>query len=149
MRRIYQFKFYLNASHYVVFDGKRGETHPHTWEFTVKIKLLKEELVPFNVYERAIEQIFAPYQNKTVNGVAPFDTIVPSLESLVEVFGERLRDVVADLDAALVEFEGSETPTRSYLLNYEDDGGRPAPASSTAPNDDAGEIFDRLLEGLS
>lgn len=152
MRRIYQFKFYLNASHYVIFDGQRGETHPHTWEFATKIQLLKDELVPFGVYERAIEQVFAPYQNKTMNEMAPFDTIVPSLESLVEVFGERLQGVVADLEAKLIEIEGSETPTRSYLLNYEDASraaGSEAVEIPLVDDSDAGEIFDRLLEELS
>ena len=146
VRRIYQFKFYLNASHYVIFDGQRGETHPHTWEFTTKIQLLKAELVPFKVYEDAITEVFAPYQNKELNGLAPFDTIVPSLESLVEVFGERVSKTVSGLDAVLVEFEGSETPTRSYLLNYEDQlghvlGGNTAPAEAEG----TAEIFDRLL----
>lgn len=146
MRRIYQFKFYLNASHYVIFDGQRGETHPHTWEFTTKIQLLKDELVPFNVYETAVDEVFAPYQNKELNGVEPFDAIVPSLESLVEVFGERVSKVVSELDGVLIEFEGSETPTRSYLLNYEDRLGHvlgedPMPATP----DDAAEVFDRLL----
>lgn len=152
MRRIYQFKFYLNASHYVIFDGQRGETHPHTWEFATKIQLLKDELVPFDVYERAIEQVFAPYQNKTMNEMAPFDTIVPSLESLVEVFGERLQGVVADLEARLIEIEGSETPTRSYQLNYEDAShaaGSEAVEVPLVDDLDAGEIFDRLLEELS
>lgn len=146
VRRIYQFKFYLNASHYVIFDGQRGETHPHTWEFTTKIQLLKDELVPFKVYEDAIDEVFAPYQNKELNGLDPFDTIVPSLESLVEVFGARASKAVAALDAVLIEFEGSETPTRSYLLNYEDElahvlGGDAAPAEPEG----SAEIFDRLL----
>lgn len=146
MRRIYQFKFYLNASHYVIFDGQRGETHPHTWEFTTKIQLLKDELVPFNVYEDAINEVFAPYQNKELNGLDPFDGIIPSLESLVEVFGERVKAVVAELDGVLVEFEGSETPTRSYLLNYEDGLGHvPQEDGGAAGAVDSAEVFDRLL----
>ena len=147
MRRIYQFKFYLNASHYVIFDGRRGETHPHTWEFTTKIQLLKDELVPFKVYEDAINEVFAPYQNKELNGLDPFDSIIPSLESLVEVFGERVKAVVSKLDGVLVEFEGSETPTRSYLLTYEEQLGHVSGEAGSGEVATAGsaEVFDRLL----
>ena len=35
--REYRFKFYLNASHYVIFNNKKGQVHPHTWEFQVDI----------------------------------------------------------------------------------------------------------------
>lgn len=149
MKRIYRFKSYLNASHWVIFDGKRGELHPHTWEFSVKIQLLAEELVPFDVYERAINAVFEPYQNQTINDVAPFDLLVPSLESLVEVFGERLKDVVSEFDAALLEFEGSETPTRSYMLDYSDEVILAGCQDGAAESNDIGTAFDCLLKGLS
>lgn len=149
MKRIYRFKSYLNASHWVIFDGKRGELHPHTWEFSVKIQLLAEELVPFDVYERAINAVFEPYQNQSINDVAPFDLLVPSLESLVEVFGERLKDVVSEFDAALLEFEGSETPTRSYMLDYSDEVILAGCQDSAAESNDIGTAFDCLLKGLS
>lgn len=29
--REYKFKFYLNANHFIVINGKEGEVHPHTW----------------------------------------------------------------------------------------------------------------------
>ena len=117
--RIYRFKFYLNASHYVFFDGKQGETHPHTWEFALKIRVSGEDLTQFSVYEAAIEKVFEPYQNTTLNEVDPFDALLPTLENLVEVFGLRLHDTVEGLKGELLEFEGSETPTRSYMVSYE------------------------------
>lgn len=73
---------------------------------------------PFAEYERAIEAVFEPYQNRVVNECEPFDAIVPTLESLTEVLGEKVRAAAAGVDARLVEFEGSETPARSYLLAY-------------------------------
>lgn len=118
-RRIYRFKFYLNASHYVFFDGHQGETHPHTWEFALKIQVNGSSLLQFSDYEKAISVVFEPYQNKTINEVDPFDTLLPTLENLVEVFGARAHDAVNALDATLLEFEGSETPTRSYMVSYE------------------------------
>ena len=149
MKRIYRFKTYLNASHWVIFDGERGELHPHTWEFCAKIGLLSSELVPFGVYEHAIDAVFAPYQNQTVNEIAPFDTVVPSLESLVEVFGARLRQVVSEFDAVLLEFEGSETPTRSFVIDYSDELVAEPQGDSPVVLDDAGAVFDRLMGELS
>ena len=37
MIRYYRIKAYLNASHFVVFDGKKGNVHPHTWEFVATV----------------------------------------------------------------------------------------------------------------
>ena len=39
INREYKFKFYLNANHYIIIDGKEGEQHPHTWEFMVHIRM--------------------------------------------------------------------------------------------------------------
>ena len=38
--REYKFKFYLNANHYIIINGKNGQTHPHTWEFVFYIMKL-------------------------------------------------------------------------------------------------------------
>lgn len=117
---IYRFKFYLNASHYVFFNGNQGETHPHTWEFALKLRVRNHNtLVQFSTYESALEEVFSPYQNKTINECEPFDILLPTLENLVEIFGTRLLHVADELDADLLEIEGSETPTRSYMVSYE------------------------------
>ncbi len=119
IRRIYCFKFYLNASHYVYFGGAQGETHPHTWEFSLKLEVDGCSLQQFSDYEKVLGAVFEPYQNKTVNEIAPFDELLPTLENIVEVFGAASRDAARKVDARLLEFEGSETPTRSYLVSYE------------------------------
>ena len=119
VRRVYCFKCYLNASHYVSFGGQRGEVHPHTWQFSAKVAVTATASPrPFADYERVIEAVFEPYQNRVVNECEPFDAIVPTLESLTEVLGEKVRAAACGMDARLVEFEGSETPARSYLLSY-------------------------------
>lgn len=114
----YKFKFYLNASHYIVINGKQGEAHPHTWEFILDVVLPNSEFVQFSVYERTIESFFATYQNQTMNDVAPFDTIIPTLEHMVEYFGDAIRQRIQAAGGQLEQIEGSETPTRSYVISY-------------------------------
>lgn len=114
--REYRLKFYLNAQHYVVFDGKRGETHPHTWEFTLVVGVLGHEVTPFSVFERGIDDYLKPFQNKVLNEVAPFDVTLPTLENLVETFADPFSKIIAEAGGRLVRVEGSEGPTRSYIL---------------------------------
>lgn len=147
IRRIHKFKFYLNASHYVYFDGKQGQSHPHTWEFGLSILDLNDTLREFTIYENAINQLFDRYQNKTMNEEAPFDNLVPTLENMTDYFGSQLREIVRELDGALLDIEGRETPVRSYLLDY-------SQADNTAErgNGSAGEseddIFNLILENF-
>lgn len=120
--RTYRLKFYLNAQHYIIMGGKRGETHPHTWEFALTIGMTGHEFVPFSTFEGKVNAFLAPYQNQVLNEVAPFDTVLPTLENLVEEFAEALRSIIAEAGGVLVELEGSEGPTRSYGVRLGLDG---------------------------
>lgn len=117
--REYRFKFYLNASHSIIINGRQGEVHPHTWEFTVLILIRREGFVEFRDFEKAIEQFFTPYQNHTMNDVEPFNAVIPTLENIVDYFGGALRDIIRDKGGELIQIEGSETPSRSYVVSYE------------------------------
>jgi len=117
--REYRFKFYLNASHSIIINGRQGEVHPHTWEFTVLILIQREGFVEFRDFEKAIEQFFARYQNHTMNDIEPFNTVIPTLENIVDYFGDALRNIIRDSGGELVQIEGSETPSRSYIISYE------------------------------
>ena len=115
----YQFKCYLNGGHCIIIDGRQGQVHPHTWEFILTILIRKEQFLEFNVFEKAIEIFFAKYQNQTLNQIKPFDHIMPTLENMVEYFGAELRNVMSATGGELIQIEGSETPTRSYIISYE------------------------------
>jgi|UniRef100_UPI003FEE6CAF 6-pyruvoyl tetrahydropterin synthase-related domain len=119
--REYKFKFYLNASHYIIINGKQGQTHPHTWEFMVCIMKNNDKFVQFNEFERAIESYFEKYQNRVMNEMEPFDVIVPTLENMADYFVGEIRDIVRKIGGELIMMESSETPTRSYILGYQDD----------------------------
>ncbi len=117
--REYRFKFYLNASHSIIINGRQGEVHPHTWEFAVLILLQREDFHEFSDYERAVEQFFVRYQNRTMNDVEPFNVVIPTLENIVEYAGEALQEIIREKGGELVRIEGSETPSRSYIISYE------------------------------
>ncbi len=119
--RLYQFKFYLNGRHSILVDGNQGQVHPHTWEFGLKMMMRKDEFIKFKVFEQAINLFFEKYQNQTLNDVKPFNVIMPTLESMVDYFGEQLRPIIRDIGGELISIEGSETPTRSYIVSYENE----------------------------
>ena len=119
--REYKFKFYLNANHFIIINGKEGQRHPHTWEFMVEIKMDNEKFVQFDAYEKAIDEYFDKFQNRVINEIEPFDHITPTLENMSDYFIHDIRKIVKELDGELVKMESSETPTRSYVISFEQD----------------------------
>lgn len=147
IRHLHKFKFYLNASHSVFFNGIKGQAHPHTWEFGLKILDLGDSLIEFSVYENALKQLFEPYQNQILNNIEPFNEIVPTLENMTDFFGEQLRYAVRRVHGELLEIEGSETPTRSYLVDYSQDDSAIS-NEKIAEKDTVEDAFDTLLQTL-
>ena len=119
--REYRFKFYLNANHFIVINGKEGEIHPHTWEFMVDILMSDQKFVQFDAYEKAIDEYFNKYQNHILNEVDPFDHMIPTLENMSDFFANDIRRIVKNLGGHLVKMESSETPTRSYVISFENE----------------------------
>lgn len=119
--REYKFKFYLNANHYIIIDGKEGQIHPHTWEFMITIMRDSQTFVQFDEFEKEIDKYFNKYQNRVINEISPFDVKIPTLENMSDYFIQDIRDIVKNLGGELVKMESSETPTRSYIISFEED----------------------------
>ena len=119
--REYKFKAYLNCSHFIIINGKEGQVHPHTWEFTICVTRVGSDFIQFNAFEKAIEEFIAPYQNRIVNEIPPFDKVVPTLENVSDYFGDNLRRIIRGIGGEVILMESSETPTRSYVLDYEEE----------------------------
>jgi 6-pyruvoyltetrahydropterin/6-carboxytetrahydropterin synthase len=144
----YQFKCYLNGGHFIIIDGNQGQVHPHTWEFIMTILIQKEEFLEFNVFEKAIEVFFAKYQNQTLNKIKPFDEIMPTLENMVDYFGAELRKIIQATDGILIKIEGSETPTRSYIVSYENTAEYMENVDRYT-NDVVSKMFDRIIDDVN
>jgi 6-pyruvoyltetrahydropterin/6-carboxytetrahydropterin synthase len=121
MRTYYCSKIYLNASHFITIGGKQGQVHPHTWEFTFTYTVPEGDFVAFNDYEQHIRQVIEPYNGKVLNEVAPFDLTVPTLESLTLHIAKSSRTVLDEQADALIRVEGRETPTRAYIVDFQDE----------------------------
>lgn len=118
LSKMYQYKFYLDANHFVTFDGIAGDIHPHTWEITVVIELVGDNFIPFYQIENMIKDLLKGYQNTKLNDVEPFCRINPTLENIGDYFTRAISNQVAQRGWALRHFTISETPSRSYITIY-------------------------------
>lgn len=119
--REYRLKSYLNMNHYIIIDGRQGQTHPHTWEFVTTIVVDGNEFVEFRTFETLIEEYLEKYQNQILNTIEPFDIIVPTIENVTDYFSDELQKLLRQQGGELVSMEGSETPTRGYIVSYKNE----------------------------
>lgn len=117
--REYKSKFYLNARHYIYINGKKGEVHPHTWEFSVVIRFEYSKFIEFKDIENPINNFLNKYQNHVLNELNPFDIIIPTLENITDEFAKELYIIIKKLGGDLVRIESAETPTRTYIFDAE------------------------------
>ncbi len=144
MLRYYRIKAYLNASHFVVFDGKKGDTHPHTWEFVATVYTTSNNIIKFTEPEKMIMKVFESYQNQVMNEIEPFNAIIPSLENMTEYFAKQIAEAVKPIEYHLRRFEGSETPVRTYGVRFPE-------AEGIEDENDADEVeaaIGRLEKGI-
>lgn len=103
--------------HYIIINDAKGETHPHTWEFALDIKFSRNSFVEFNIFEEGISKFLEQFQNKILNEVEPFDSMMPTLENVTDYFAEEFFKIIYKTGGMLTCVEASETPTRSYIVN--------------------------------
>ncbi len=119
--REYRLKSYLNMNHYIIIDGRQGQTHPHTWEFVTTIVVDGNEFIEFRTFETLIEEFLEKYQNQILNTIEPFDIIVPTIENVTDYFSDELQKLLRKQGGELVSMEGSETPTRGYIVSHKNE----------------------------
>lgn len=115
----YRIKTYLNAEHYIYINGHKGTQHPHTFEFSVYVRFPGSKFIEFKELEDTFAKITAPYQNKCLNDISPFDIIIPTTENMTEIFAEQISESVCKLGGEVLQMTTSETPTRAYVVNFD------------------------------
>lgn len=119
--RLYELKFYLNAEHYIIIGNKKGDRHPHTWEFSLEFALPRNDFVEFSTVEREIQNYLKPYQNHLMNEIKPFDTLLPTVENMTDYFAKEFEKKIVAFDGILLKVKNSETPTRTYIVDLTDE----------------------------
>lgn len=149
LKHEYRLKFYLNAQHFFVdySTGKQGETHPHTWEFCLSIAVSQQDITPFFVFERGVNDYLETYQNKVMNDCAPFDTVLPTLESMTEQFAKDFYVIVDEQGGTLMRVEGSEGPTRSYIVTVDSESEETERQHEKA-QEALSDVIDNVLDGI-
>ena len=119
--REYRLKFYLNARHYIIVNNVKSDIHPHTWEFALTIMIQRKEFVEFKLFEQKVNEVLDRYQDKIINYVPPFDAVMPTLENLVDTLSKKFYVSIKEVGGELVRIEGSEGPSRSYILDLREE----------------------------
>ena len=80
---------FLNARHHVSND-RNGETHPHSWRIQARLTGNPEQgngiLAGSAEVRELIEKCLAPYYDKLLNQVEPFDAVSPTSENMAAAF---------------------------------------------------------------
>lgn len=116
MKTYYKFKFYLNAKHSVIFNGKSSNIHPHTWEIAVLFGSQESDTVNFTNFENELENYFLNYENKYLNEHQSFKEINPTMENIGKVLYVDIKSLINDKNLYFKRLEISENPTRTYII---------------------------------
>lgn len=143
----YKIKTYLNAEHYIYINGNKGTQHPHTFEFSVYVRFPGDKFIEFKELEDAFAGITAPYQNKCLNDIEPFNSIIPTTENMTEVFAGEIADKVKNMGGVVLQMTTSETPTRTYVVTY-DSMKKLGDNAQTFVSDALDELIDTRLDAL-
>ena len=106
------------AAHAIVMGGVREPIHGHNWEVVVGVEGDRLDadglLCDFHAVEAALASIVAPFHNRSLNDVPPFDVVNPTAElvarHVVEELSRRLRHVLAPAGARVAFASVTEAP---------------------------------------
>lgn len=137
----YKIKTFLNAEHYVSLNGKKGIQHPHMFEISVYVRFPGDTFIGFKDLENAFAEIIKPYQNKCLNDIEPFTSIMPTTENITEIFAEQISDMVKSIGGEVLQVATSETPSRTYVTTYNS-----AECPTENDTDYESEAIDRIID---
>ena len=116
--KTYKYKFYLNATHFVNINNKKGEIHPHTWEITCILTKRDVDFARFGTMQTKIENILDPLQDICINQMPIFENTNPTTENMLEVLSNLIQKEIKEEGWLLLFAEISENPTCSYYIDF-------------------------------
>ena len=116
-QREYQFIFFLNISHSFYSETELGKKHSHTWELEVSMHPKDNELVRFKEAEQVVSEYLERFQDKYLNGIAPFHRMNPSIENFLDHVAGEIDACMRENDWVVKKLRISENPTRTYMID--------------------------------
>lgn len=112
---------FLNARHRVLND-RNGEIHPHSWRIQARLidtpEQSKGTLTSSSEVRELVEQCLAPYYDKLLNQIRPFDTLSPTPKNMAAAFYQQVNEALAAPSLKLEALCVWDTPT-SYVTYRE------------------------------
>jgi len=90
----------FSAAHAIIIAGQREPLHGHDWHVTVTVEGEHLDadglLVDFHAVHAALRQIIAPFHNRSLNEVAPFDQSSPASKNpSAELVARHIADLLS------------------------------------------------------
>ncbi len=115
MRTYYVCKYYFNASH--SFNGNQASAHSHTFTMALYIgrRDMKDE-TDMELVDRQVTQFLARYEERYLNDLPEFEGRDASIESIGDVFYEKLNTQFNKTSFLLYQLDISENPLSVYQV---------------------------------
>lgn len=115
MRTHYVCKYYFNASH--SFDGNKESSHSHTFTVTLYVgKRKKEDETDIKFVDQKVERFLEKYEEQYLNDLQEFEGKDGSLETIGEVFYEKIKLELRGTPFSLYQLDISESPLFVYQV---------------------------------
>ena len=116
MQKYYKYQYRFNATH--SFDYKKEHQHQHT--FTITIYVSKEqqtEQIMFFDIDKIVTQYLNQYEHCVLNDIPAFQTLVPNMENIGDVFFEDLKTSLYEIGVNLYQLDIYTTPLSIYQVS--------------------------------
>ncbi len=104
---------FLTLQHRVVVGGKLGPLHSHSCSVEIEVSPPRGDTIPFAEIETEIKAQITPLDGKTLNDLANFQGINPTVENFAAHLCNRLSLIAAEYGAVLHAVTVRESPTRA------------------------------------
>ena len=115
----YRYKFDINISHSNESTFEKKHIHSHNISITVFVINNEQEFILYDEIEDTIKSYIEQFNKRYINGIKPFDKIIPTIENIGMEFYRNLKIILGENNYILTRLEISEIPTRTYIINGE------------------------------
>lgn len=116
MKEKYIIRYFLSASHYVIVDGEKSMTHPHSWHIETEVRIKGSSMVNYRVLDKKIEVLLESLEGKIINNEEEFKGIDCTTENLGKVLFKKISDELENMDYSLEKLSISENAARTFIL---------------------------------